>query len=87
MVAVTEAGPAETGSAEALSAVAARGVSKWFGPAPALDAVDFTVRPGDVHRLDWYSAHDWKVPYPGDMTILPPNQVPGHNLPAGYLGD
>jgi len=51
VVAVTEAGPAETGSAEALSAVAARGVSKWFGPATALDAVDFTVRPGDVHGL------------------------------------
>jgi ABC-2 type transport system ATP-binding protein len=51
VVAVTEAGPAETGSAGALSAVAARGVSKWFGPATALDAVDFTVRPGDVHGL------------------------------------
>jgi len=41
VVAVTQAGPA----------VEARGVSKWFGPATALDAVDFTVSPGDVHGL------------------------------------
>src|SRR5205807_2464850 len=41
VVAVTQAGPA----------VEARGVSKWFGPAAALDAVDFTVGPGDVHGL------------------------------------
>ena len=30
---------------------------------------------------------DWKTPYPGDNAILPPSQVPGANLPAGYLGD
>jgi hypothetical protein len=35
----------------------------------------------------WHSAHDWKVPYPGDKRILPPSEVPGHNLPNGYLGD
>jgi hypothetical protein len=39
----------------------------------------------DGHR--WYSAHGWRVPYPGDKTILFPQQVPGRNLPAGYLGD
>jgi hypothetical protein len=27
------------------------------------------------------------VPYPGDKKILPPSEVPGHNLPNGYLGD
>jgi hypothetical protein len=43
--------------------------------------------PAQLNRLDWYSAHGWKVPYPGDKRILPPRQVPGHNLPAGYLGD
>jgi YVTN family beta-propeller protein len=43
--------------------------------------------PEQLNRLDWYSAHGWKVPYPGDKTILSPQQVPGHNLPADYLGD
>ena len=43
--------------------------------------------PAQLNRLDWYSAHDWKVPYPGDKAILRPDEVPGHNLPNGYLGD
>ena len=43
--------------------------------------------PEQLNRLDWYSAHGWKVPYPGDATILAPTAVPGHNLPADYLGD
>ncbi len=43
--------------------------------------------PAQLGRLDWYSAHNWRVPYPGDKAILPPGQVPGHNLPAGYLSD
>ena len=36
---------------EAGFAVEARGVSKWFGAATALDGVDFTVGPGVVHGL------------------------------------
>ena len=47
---------------------------------------DFANR-AQLNRLDWYSAHNWKTPYPGDSTILPPSQVPGANLPADYLGD
>jgi YVTN family beta-propeller protein len=43
--------------------------------------------PEQLNRLDWYSAHGWKIPYPGDKAILAPDQVPGHNLPADYLGD
>jgi len=43
--------------------------------------------PAQLNRLDWYSAHGWKVPYPGNKHILSPNQVPGHSLPADYLGD
>ncbi len=50
-------------------------------------AIQDWANPAQLNRLDWYSAHDWKVPYPGDIRIIPPNQVPGHNLPAGYLGD
>jgi hypothetical protein len=28
-----------------------------------------------LNRFDWYSAHNWKVPYPGDKKILSPSQV------------
>jgi ABC-type multidrug transport system ATPase subunit len=31
--------------------VEVRGVTKWFGETTALDAVDLTVSPGDVHGL------------------------------------
>jgi len=50
-------------------------------------AIQDYANPAQLNRLDWYSAHDWKVPYPGDKAILAPNQVPGANLPADYLGD
>ena len=50
-------------------------------------AIQDFANPAQLNRLDWYSAHNWKVPYPGDRTILTPTQVPGHNLPANYLGD
>lgn len=50
-------------------------------------AIQDWANPAQLNRLDWYSAHDWKVPYPGDKKILAPDQVPGHNLPADYLGD
>ena len=49
-------------------------------------AVPDWANPAQLNRFDWYSAHHWQAPYPGDKTILPPSQVPGHNLPAGYLG-
>jgi len=45
------------------------------------------VNPQLMNRLDWYSAHDWRVAYPGDPKIYLPNQVPGRNLPAAFLGD
>ncbi len=44
-------------------------------------------KPVMLNRLDWYSAHDWKVAYPGDPKIYLPDQVPGRNLPAAFLGD
>ena len=63
----------------------------WSGAATAgstaPSAIQDFANPAQLNRLDWYSAHDWKVPYPGDKKILTPNQVPGHNLPADYLGD
>ncbi len=51
------------------------------------NAIEDWANPEQLNRLDWYSAHNWKVPYPGDKRILAPLQVPGHNLPADYLGD
>jgi hypothetical protein len=45
------------------------------------------VNPEQLNRFDWYSAHNWRVAYPGDPEIYTPNQVPGHNLPAAFLGD
>ena len=50
-------------------------------------AIQDWANPAQLNRLDWYSAHGWKVPYPGDKTILSPYRVPGRNLPADYLGD
>jgi hypothetical protein len=49
-------------------------------------AIQDWANPAQLNRLDWYSAHGWKVPYPGDKKILSPNQVPGHSPPADYLG-
>jgi YVTN family beta-propeller protein len=45
------------------------------------------VNPQQLNRFDWYSAHDWRLAYPGDPKIYLPDQVPGRNLPAAYLGD
>ena len=45
------------------------------------------VNPEQMNRFDWYSAHDWRVAYPGDPKIYTPNQVPGRNLPAAFIGD
>ncbi len=39
-----------------------------------------------LNRYDWYSAHDWKIAYPGDPKIYAPNQVPGRKLPAMFIG-
>jgi len=45
------------------------------------------VNPQQMNRFDWYEAHDWRVAYPGDPKIYTPNEVPGRNLPAAFLGD
>jgi Phosphoesterase family len=45
------------------------------------------VNPQLMNRFDWYSAHNWRIAYPGDPKIYKPDQVPGRNLPAAYLGD
>jgi YVTN family beta-propeller protein len=45
------------------------------------------MNPEQLNRFDWYSAHNWSVAYPGDPKIYKPDQVPGRNLPAAFVGD
>jgi hypothetical protein len=45
------------------------------------------VNPEQMNRFDWYSAHNWTTAYPDDPKIYMPNQVPGHKLPAAFIGD
>jgi YVTN family beta-propeller protein len=52
-----------------------------------LNATPDSAKPVLLNRFDWYSAHDWKVAYPGDPKIYLPDEVPGRNLPAAFLGD
>jgi YVTN family beta-propeller protein len=51
------------------------------------NALPDSAKPVLLNRFDWYSAHDWKVAYPGDPKIYLPDEVPGGNLPAAFLGD
>jgi YVTN family beta-propeller protein len=51
------------------------------------DASPDSAKPVLFNRFDWYSAHDWKVAYPGDPKIYLPDEVPGSNLPAAFIGD
>jgi YVTN family beta-propeller protein len=39
------------------------------------------VNPVMMDHYTWYAAHGWTEPYPGDATVLEPNQVPGRFLP------
>jgi YVTN family beta-propeller protein len=50
------------------------------------NAVPDYANPAQLNRLDWYSATGWRRPYPGDLKILAPNQVPGRSRPAADLG-
>jgi hypothetical protein len=61
----------------------------WLGRQRAQGKFDGPDRmnPSQLNRYDWYSAHDWSVTYPGDPKIYEPNQVPGRNLPAAFIGN
>jgi hypothetical protein len=37
--------------------------------------------PAHLNRIDWYAAHKFSMPYPGDSKILTPDEVP--NDPTG----
>jgi len=51
------------------------------------NAIPDSAKPVLLNRFDWYSAHDWKLAYPGDPKIYLPDEVPGRNLPAAFIGD
>ncbi|TCO50320.1 YVTN family beta-propeller protein [Kribbella antiqua] len=38
--------------------------------------------PAQMNHFDWYQAHDWTTPYPGEAKILAPNDVPGAVIPS-----
>jgi hypothetical protein len=64
----------------------------WMGwkrqqPFIGRDAGPDLAKPVLLNRFDWYSAHDWKVAYPGDAKIYLPGEVPGSKLPAAFIGD
>jgi YVTN family beta-propeller protein len=56
---------------------------RFLGP----DAMPDAAKPVLLNRFDWYSAHDWQVAYPGDPKIYLPDEVPGRELPAAFIGD
>jgi hypothetical protein len=63
--------------------MATTGEKRLTGMHAAADSVN----PEQLNRYDWYTAHGWSKPYPGDRKILTPGEVPGRNLPVGYLGE
>ena len=46
------------------------------------DAVD----PNFLNHVTWYSATDWKRPYPGESKVRPPSEFK-NPAPAGDLDD
>lgn len=38
--------------------------------------------PAQMNHLDWYEAHDWTKPYPGEDKIVAPADVPGALIPS-----
>jgi hypothetical protein len=44
------------------------------------------VNPAQLNRLTWYASTGWLRPYPGDSTVLGPDQVPGRDLPPQDIG-
>jgi YVTN family beta-propeller protein len=56
-------------------------------PFQGMDGKPDSAKPLLLDRFDWYSAHDWKVAYPGDPKIYLPSEVPGGKLPAAVTGD
>ncbi|BCJ35352.1 phosphoesterase [Actinocatenispora thailandica] len=45
-------------------------------------AIPDYANPEQMDHFTWYEAHGYRVPYPGEHTILSPAQVPGRYLPS-----
>ncbi|HWD80357.1 MAG TPA: alkaline phosphatase family protein, partial [Kribbella sp.] len=41
-----------------------------------------TASPVQMNHFDWYQAHAWSLPYPGENKIYAPNDVPGAVIPS-----
>ncbi len=50
-------------------------------------AVPDFANPEQMNRYTWYETHNWTKPYPGDSTILAPNDVPGAYVPSADADD
>ncbi|MEV5968035.1 phosphoesterase [Kribbella sp. NPDC051952] len=51
---------------------------KLTGP----DARADYANPAQMNHFDWYQAHDWSTPYPGESKIFAPVDVPGAIIPS-----
>ncbi len=51
---------------------------KLTGPGARADFAN----PAQMNHFDWYQAHDWATPYPGESKIFAPADVPGSFIPA-----
>jgi YVTN family beta-propeller protein len=56
---------------------------RFTGPTARADFAN----PAQMNHFDWYDAHDWAKPYPGESKILAPEAVPGATIPAPENGD
>ncbi len=87
--AATTGGPGQEGAVPASMRRVYNAWTSWkqhqrfLGP----DAIPDAAKPVLFNRFDWYSAHDWQVAYPGDPKIYLPDEVPGRELPAAFIGD
>jgi YVTN family beta-propeller protein len=48
------------------------------GPLAKADSAN----PAQMNHLNWYEAHDWTKPYPGEAKIFAPQDVPGAAIPS-----
>ena len=55
-----------------------KGKQKLSGPGARADYAN----PALMNHFTWYQTHDWSKPYPGEDTILAPDDVPGAYLPG-----
>jgi hypothetical protein len=90
--AIKRADPKATVSTEGVVPASARGIyaawQRWIRQQNAKGHFSGPdrVNTEQLNRYDWYSAHDWRVAYPGDSKIYLPGRVPGHRLPAIFIG-